>query len=215
MFRPFGGCREHQYAAQIPNPKPVVVRLPSPLTSVLATAKSPENHVWEGRARDRWEDPCTADGLRERRSCPPGGRTWTQVHLTEAVSEPQLPAGNLSGYSWHLTRSCAVGTWRRPTHLFFLLNPAPPGEGIRVLAQLPQDLPCAWARERQVADCPSSTGMVGQRGFGDTPWRAFFLTQTKYPSRLKNYLSFFKVMGTVFIDFSFRLENYLSWYILL
>lgn len=41
----------------------------------------------------------------------------------------------------------------------------------------------------------------------------FFLTQTKYTSRLKNNLSFFKVMGTVFIDFSFRLEDYLSWYI--
>lgn len=128
-----------------------------------------ENHVWEGRARDCWEDPCTADGLRERRSCPPGGRTWTQVHLTEAAGEPQLPAGNLSGYSWHLTRSCAVGTPRRPTHLFFLLHPAPPGEGIRMLAQLPQALSCPWARERQVADCPSSTWHGGsERVWGHT-----------------------------------------------
>lgn len=50
---------------------------------------------------------------------------------------------------------------------------------------------------------------------GTHPGERFFLTQTKHASRLKNYLFFFKVMGTVFIDFSFRLEDYLSWYVLL
>lgn len=38
-----------------------------------------------------------------------------------------------------------------------------------MLAQLPQALPCPWARERQVADCPSSTWHGGsERVWGHT-----------------------------------------------
>ena len=128
----------------------------------------------------------------------------------QEAPELRLLGGGLRGCSGPLILSSAIGTPRCSACIFIL----------------PQPCPASWcsysprrshfaplARGRLVANCPSWTGHGEPAKVcrGHT-LVSISLTQVKNTPLLKNFLLFPKVMRTtVFVDFSFRFENYLSW----